>query len=230
MVRDTITLNSSLRKLRRQSALFASQKYRHYCTSEKDRNGTTGHPTISVVGIPDPITWIRNKVLIYLVEVYFELGLTTGDFDNGVKQALVFVSNLMSNGNFRDLRGVVSKEMVEYAETKCNALTEAQRQQLAISLDDIIFTLPENVSVVFDRNGRKFCFIEMRFWHLSTANRPDDPEGLKIFKIATTEDGAKPQKIVTAVYEFHRELTTGADSEWTVTNIWHWHWERAWQE
>ena len=42
---------------------------------------------------------------------------------------------------------------MDYVEKKCKTLSEAQRQQLAISLDDILFLLPEDVSLVFDRRG-----------------------------------------------------------------------------
>uniref|UniRef100_A0A667WVM8 Si:dkey-82o10.4 n=1 Tax=Myripristis murdjan TaxID=586833 RepID=A0A667WVM8_9TELE len=148
------------------------------CRNPSGEPGSSaGHRGISVVGIPDPITWIRCKVIMYLIELYFELGITSVEFDNGVKQ------------------------MVNYVEKKCKSLTDAQRQQLAISMDDIIFLLPEDVSVFFDQNGRKFCFVVMRFWLLSTLEGPDDPEGSKIFKVTSDEDGGPRRKIVTAVYE-----------------------------
>lgn len=43
--------------------------------------------------------------------------------------------------------------MTEYVEEKCRSLTDDQRQQLAVAVDDIVFTLPEDVSVVFDQHG-----------------------------------------------------------------------------
>lgn len=45
--------------------------------------------------------------------------------------------------------------MAEYVEKKCRSLTTGQRQQLAITMDDIIFLLPEDVSVVFDQYGKQ---------------------------------------------------------------------------
>ena len=47
--------------------------------------------------------------------------------------------------------------MVEHIETSCRSLTEAQRQQLAVNMEDIIFLIPEDVSVVYDQYG-EFCF------------------------------------------------------------------------
>lgn len=60
-----------------------------------------------------------------------------------------------------------SFQMVEYVEKRCGSLTDAQRKQLSVNMDDIIFVLPEDVSVVFDQFGEpsrwiyadlKFCF------------------------------------------------------------------------
>ncbi|XP_030640933.1 m-AAA protease-interacting protein 1, mitochondrial [Chanos chanos] len=209
--------------LRRYTSQFTGQTYRHYSTgSNNDSTNTTSHPGVTVVGSPDPLTWIRNKIVLSLIELYFDLNMTGVEFDTGVKQALVHVSNSLSKGKFEDLRRVMSKEALEHTRKKYKLLTEGQRKDLAISLDNIIFLLPEDVSVVFDRRGRKFCYIVIRFWHLSAADVPEDPEGVRIFKVSETNEDGPPKKIVTAVYEFHSELTVGADPDWTITHIWHW--------
>ncbi|XP_070822828.1 m-AAA protease-interacting protein 1, mitochondrial [Chaetodon trifascialis] len=218
------------RRMCRRRVAFAAQKHR-LLSSQPGADGppgsSDGHPAISVVGIPDPITWIRCKVTIFLIKMYFDVDVNSEDFHRGVKQALVHVSDLMSRGRYHRLVGIVSNEMIEYVEKTCRTLTNAQRQQLAVKMDDIIFMLPEDVSVVFDQHGRKLCFIVMRFWILSTHDGPDDPEGTKIFKVASREDGGPQKKIVTAVYEFHRELTRGASPDWMVTTVWHWLWKAA---
>ncbi|XP_042346519.1 m-AAA protease-interacting protein 1, mitochondrial [Plectropomus leopardus] len=214
----------------RRRCVFVSQKHREF-SSQPGADGppgsSGGQPAVSVIGIPDPITWIRCKVVTYLINLYFELDLTSAEFERGVKQALVHISSMMSSGRYHTLVGIVSNEMIDYVKTRCKPLTDAQRQQLAVTLDDIIFMLPEDVSVVFDKHGRKFCFVVMRFWLLSTYEGPDDPEGTKIFKVASSEDGSPQKKIATAVYEFQRELTRGASPDWTVTTVWHWHWKLA---
>lgn len=218
------------RRLCRLRFVFAGQRHRLF-SSQPGADGPPGspdgQPAISVVGIPDPITWIRCRVLMYLIRLLFELDLNSEEFHMGVKQALVHVSNLMSSNKYHRLVGIVSNEMIEYVEKKCRSLTDAQRQQLAVNMDDIVFVLPEDVSVVFDQYGRKFCFVVLRFWFLSPHDGPDDPEATKIFKVASSEDGNPQKKIATAVYEFHRELTRGASPDWTVATVWHWHWKLA---
>ncbi|XP_031135238.1 m-AAA protease-interacting protein 1, mitochondrial [Sander lucioperca] len=218
------------RRLCRRRFEFAGQKHRLF-SSQPGADGppgsSSGQPAVSVVGIPDPITWIRCKLIMYLIDLYFELDINSVEFERGVKQALVHVSNMMSSGRYHKLVGIMSNEMIDYVQTRCRSLTDAQRRQLAVTMDDIIFIFPEDVSVVFDQYGRKFCFVVMRCWLLSTYEGPDDPEGTKIFKVASSEDGGPQKKIVTAVYEFQRELTTGASPDWTVTTVWHWHWKLA---
>lgn len=49
--------------------------------------------------------------------------------------------------------------------------------------------------------GRKFCFVVMRFWILTAHGGPDDPEATKIFKVSSSPDNHPQTRIVTAVYE-----------------------------
>ncbi|XP_029957895.1 m-AAA protease-interacting protein 1, mitochondrial [Salarias fasciatus] len=215
------------RRESRRGVVFAGDKRRLFCTqngAENPPGGSQQRPAISVVGIPDPFTWIRCKVQMSLIDLYFDLDMDSEEFHRGIKQALVHVSDKMSRGRYHELRGLASNEVIEYVEKKCTSLTAAQRQQLAVKMDDIIFVLPEEVSVIFDNSGGKFCSIVMRFWLVSTHEGPDDPEGIKIFKVASSEEGGPQKKIATAVYEFHRELTRGASDDWTVTTVWHYSW------
>ncbi|XP_076006607.1 m-AAA protease-interacting protein 1, mitochondrial [Genypterus blacodes] len=208
----------------RRVEFFAGHGHRLFSTEP----GSSGaRPGISVVGVPDPLTWIRCKVLMWISQLWFDLDVTSEEFDRGVKQALVHVSKMMSTGDYSGLKGIVSPEMVDYVEERCSRLTDAHRQQLAISMDDIIFVFPEDVSAVLDTHGGEFCFVTLRFWLLTDADGPDDPEASKIFKIAPSEDGGAQKRIVTAVLEFKRDLSRGAEPEWTVITVWHWNWKLA---
>uniref|UniRef100_A0A3B5R7E1 Si:dkey-82o10.4 n=2 Tax=Xiphophorus maculatus TaxID=8083 RepID=A0A3B5R7E1_XIPMA len=214
----------------RRRFVFAGGKCRLFSSragTEEPPGSPGSQPHISVVGIPDPLTWIRCRVITLLIELYFEVDINSAEFHRGVKQALVHVSSKMSRGRYHELKGVVTDEMREYVEEKCKPLTKAQRKQLAVKMEDIIFVLPEDLSVVFDEHGRKFCFVVMRFWFLSSHEGPDDPEGTKIFKVTSGEDGSPQKKLATAVYEFHGELKPGTSPDWMVTTVWHWHWKMA---
>ncbi|XP_057689979.1 m-AAA protease-interacting protein 1, mitochondrial [Corythoichthys intestinalis] len=178
---------------------------------------------VSVVGIPDPITWIRCNVHLFLVDLYYDLGVNSKDFERGVKQAFVHISSVMSQGKYFELIGMVSVEMIRYMEERCRPLSERHRQNLAVSMEDIILVLPEEVSVDFVQ-GRKFCTIAMRLWYLTTPDGPDDPEAVKIFRVAPGADGFPPKRVATAVYEFHCEIIKGGSEDWIVTTVWHWNW------
>ncbi|KAM6935604.1 m-AAA protease-interacting protein 1, mitochondrial [Lycodopsis pacificus] len=78
--------------------------------SARSRTSRRGAPP---GGIPDPITWIRCRVVMYLVDLHFELDLNSAEFQQGVKQALVHVSNLMSSGRYHSLVGIVSSEVLD---------------------------------------------------------------------------------------------------------------------
>uniref|UniRef100_A0A3Q0QXY0 Si:dkey-82o10.4 n=1 Tax=Amphilophus citrinellus TaxID=61819 RepID=A0A3Q0QXY0_AMPCI len=216
------------RRLCRRRCVFAGEKHRLLCSQPGADGPSSGRrPAISVVGVPDPITWIRCKVIMFLLDLYFDLDVNSEEFERGVKQALVHVSNKMSRGRYHELKGIVSSEKT------CSSLTDAQRKRLAVQTDDIVFVLPEDISVVFDQHGRKFCFMVMRFWILSSHEGPDDPEGTKVFKVDTHDahnyECCQPALLPVCISgpRFHRELTRGASSDWTVTTLWHWHWKRA---
>lgn len=52
--------------------------------------------------------------------------------------------------------------MREYVEKKCKTLTAEQRKQLAVMMNDIVFLLPEDVSVVFDEEGLFWSVLQIR--------------------------------------------------------------------
>lgn len=77
----------SLQNWRGQNTSFVSQKCRFYSTdSDNEPKTSPRQPAISVVGIPDPITWIRNKIIMLFIELYFDLNISSVEFDTGVKQ------------------------------------------------------------------------------------------------------------------------------------------------
>lgn len=82
----TQSSDCNLHNLRTQNALFVCQKFRYYSTDKDSEPKTPTPPSISVVGIPDPITWIRNKIIIFCIELYFDLNISSVEFDTGVKQ------------------------------------------------------------------------------------------------------------------------------------------------
>ncbi|KPP65852.1 hypothetical protein Z043_115700 [Scleropages formosus] len=176
--RPTVTVvpvNERVPRARSLPLCAAAQKScRFYSTDNERDSKTESRPRIIVVGIPNPFSWIRNKVLIFLVKLYFDINIASADFSRGAKQV------------------------------RCPRAQVVAATHVAVT------------------HCRKFCYVLMRFWYLSNADVPEDPESTVVFKRTDKGGGSAAKKIVTAVYEFQMELTDGLDREWIVTNIWHW--------
>lgn len=73
----------------RRRFVFATQNNSTFC-SQPGADGPRGNSDlISVVGIPDPITWIRCKVTMFLIKLYFGVDTDCVEFNRGVKQVPV---------------------------------------------------------------------------------------------------------------------------------------------
>lgn len=73
----------------RRRFVFAGGKCRLFSSragAEEPPGSPGSQPHISVVGIPDPLTWIRCRVITLLIELYFEVDINSAEFHRGVKQ------------------------------------------------------------------------------------------------------------------------------------------------
>ncbi|CAG6013812.1 unnamed protein product [Menidia menidia] len=101
---------ASERKLCRRRVVFAGERTRMFSSEPGGTGGPPGalpgeppgepdrQPRVSVVGIPDPLTWIRCKVITYLTDLYFETDINSVEFDRGVKQ--LWASELLTKEVF----------------------------------------------------------------------------------------------------------------------------------
>lgn len=85
----SVCARASMRASGGRSRALLRDKHRAFCS----RGGAAGpprdpdrQPSVSVVGIPDPLTWIRCKVITALIDFYFETNINSEEFDRGVKQ------------------------------------------------------------------------------------------------------------------------------------------------
>ncbi|CAL8378102.1 unnamed protein product [Gadus morhua 'NCC'] len=186
-------------------------------------DGPRPHQKVMVLGIPNPLIWVRTRFYYLLIRAYFDKEFRIEEFTEGAKQAFSHVSRLLSECQFDALEGLVAQDLVAKLEEKCNLLQESHKQALVASPDDIMYTTPSDVGIYYDDDGRKFVSILMRFWYLTSARLPDDPmEGSRIFKMALgTEGQSESKRLLTANYEFQREFTKGVAPDWTITRIEH---------
>ncbi|XP_072274892.1 m-AAA protease-interacting protein 1, mitochondrial [Pyxicephalus adspersus] len=174
-----------------------------------------------VVGIPNPFILLRTKLYFFLIRTYLDRDFSIDEFNEGARQAFIFVSKLLSQRNFDALENLVAKDMLNDLKDKCSKLSDNYRKALAAESDEIMYLFPGDVGIYYEDNGRKFVNILMRFWYLKHVDlKDDDLEGTKVMVVGN-RDIKNKQRILTANYEFRREFTQGVKPDWIITHIEH---------
>ncbi|XP_042306581.1 LOW QUALITY PROTEIN: m-AAA protease-interacting protein 1, mitochondrial [Sceloporus undulatus] len=202
-------------------------QWRPYSSSggggEWERGGGVRRRSVVVVGVPNPLVWLRTRLYFFLIRAYFDQEFSAQEFTQGAKQAFAHVSRLISHCKYDLLEELVSKEMIQMLKEKLSSLSENHRSALAADMDEIMYTTAGDVGIYYDDSGRKFVSILMRFWYLTSADLPDEtPDGTKVFQVVFGDETTKETKrLLTANYEFRREFTQGVKPDWTITRIEH---------
>nr|XP_056717289.1 m-AAA protease-interacting protein 1, mitochondrial [Euleptes europaea] len=185
--------------------------------------GEGGRRSVVVVGVPNPLMWLRTRLYFFLIRAYFDQDFSIHEFTQGAKQAFAHVSRLISESKYDLLEELISKEMLQVLKEKVSLLSEDHRSALAADMDEIMYTTAGDVGIYYEDSGRKFVSILMRFWYLTNADLPDEtPDGTKVFQVVFGDETTKETKrLLTANYEFRREFTQGVKPDWTITRIEH---------
>ncbi|XP_018534162.1 m-AAA protease-interacting protein 1, mitochondrial [Lates calcarifer] len=221
VLNERIILNRSGKtRLSPSSAAGVAVAVRPYSS---DREGKKQTQKVVMVGIPNPFIWFRTRIYYFLIRAYFDKEFSIEEFTEGAKQAFSHVSRLLSQCQFDALDGLVAKDLIGKLEEKCNLLPLSHKKALSADPEEIMYTVPGDVGIYYDDNGRKFVSILMRFWYLTSARLPDETmEGTRIFQVAIGgEEEAETKRLLTAIYEFQREFTKGVPPEWIITRIEH---------
>ncbi|XP_008402561.1 m-AAA protease-interacting protein 1, mitochondrial isoform X2 [Poecilia reticulata] len=201
-------------------------------SSERDQHHPK--PKVVVVGIPNPFIWFRTRIYYFLIRTYFDKEFSIEEFTEGAKQvrykpgeqirvlAFSHVSRLLSRCQFEALEGLVAKDLIGKLEQKCGSLPSSHQRALCAEPEDVMYTMPGDVGIFYDDDGRKFVSILMRFWYLTSVGLPDDiMEGTRMFTVSIGDKEMEAKRLLTAIYEFQREFTKGVAPDWTITRIEH---------
>lgn len=178
------------------------------------------------LAIPNPFKVIRNWCFGFIIRAYFDPDFSFRDFTEGAKQGLSIISTEMSTGQLDNIQNLVSPKLMSELQNIIGRMNLKERTSLAISVEDILYSFPHNITVHYDDKGGKFLFILMRFWCLSSYVPTEETEGYG-FKIGSPPPGVSEEEfknmgsVISCTYEFLRELTPGVAPEWTVTHIQH---------
>nr|CAD7587247.1 unnamed protein product [Timema genevievae] len=136
------------------------------------------------------------------------------------KRAVEVVSGYLSNGNYEALQGLVTNETLQEVKSNIAEFSMQQRLELALSKEDIYFSFPYQIGVMFnDNDQQRFVEITMCYHVL---------KGLKELK----EQGITPpinmgvlpeyrDKLQICNYRFVREFTKGVNDQWTINVVNH---------
>ncbi|XP_077304776.1 m-AAA protease-interacting protein 1, mitochondrial [Lithobates pipiens] len=174
-----------------------------------------------VISLPNPFIWVRTRIYVLLIQTFLDQEFSLKEFNEGARQAFLFVSRMLSQKKFDALENLVAKEVLKDLEEKCSGLSDNHREALAAESDEILYLSPGNFGVYYGENETKFVNILVRFWYLKNVDlRDDEPEETDVYGMLKGLRNAK-ERILTATYEFRREFTPGVKPEWTITHIEH---------
>lgn len=170
-----------------------------------------------------PSLWhtIRNWIFANLIiRPYLDREFSLSTFKAGAIQALVHVSQELAKGNFSALEGLIISSSMEEVKRNFAKLSLKQRLDLGVVAEDIFFSFPYQIGVIFTNEGgpheRIFVEITMCYHvfkgfqdHLEQAARNENTGSIR--GVYDNHD-----RISIANYRFIREFTRGVEDEWTV--------------
>ncbi|XP_070554860.1 m-AAA protease-interacting protein 1, mitochondrial-like [Ptychodera flava] len=175
------------------------------------------------VGVPNPITMLRNALFFMLLRVYFDPECTQENFKEGAKKAFIHVTNQIAEGHLDQLQGLLTNETMDAVKQRYDKLGVNVRRSVAVKEEDILYFFPYQFGIVYDASGGKWVHILMRFWCLSMAEPSDMAPEIKAIKIGRIADDQVKQNgtVIRCTYEFRRDFTPGVEPEWIIGYIQH---------
>ncbi|KAJ8958648.1 hypothetical protein NQ318_016373 [Aromia moschata] len=181
-------------------------------------------PNLPKIVWPSLIKSIRNFILAtFIIKPYLDREFNLPDFVAGSKKAVEVVSRKIAEGDLKSLEGLVTNDIIPTLQKTLSLMTLSQREQIAINVDDIYFSFPYQVGIIFndedDKVQKRFVEITMVYHSL---------KGLSVMRSRGEEPplnmGMLPeyqQKISICNYRFIREFTKGVDGDWTINLLNH---------
>ncbi|XP_016076612.1 PREDICTED: uncharacterized protein C2orf47 homolog, mitochondrial isoform X1 [Miniopterus natalensis] len=199
---------------------FPAGPRRSYSTEEQPQQRQK--TKMLVLGVSNPINWIRTRIYAFLIWAYFDKEFSIAEFSEAAKQAFAHVSKLLSQCKFDLLEELVAKELLHVLKEKVTSLPDSHKNALAADIDEIVYTSTGDISIYYDDKGRKFVNILMCFWYLTSANIPSETlSGAGVFQVKLGDQNVETKQLLSASYEFQREFTQGVKPDWTIARIDH---------
>lgn len=194
---------------------------------ERDGKPEGQKTTLQLMDVPWviwPSLWhtVRNWIFANLIiHRYLDQEFSLSSFKTGAVQALVHVSSELSKGNFEALHELITKPTLEEIQRNFARLSLKQRLDLAVVADDIFFSFPYQIGIIFTNEGmaHERIFVEITMCYHVFRGFQDH--------INSTASGETPShlsgiydnydRISIANYRYIREFTRGVEDQWTIS-------------
>nr|CAD7265688.1 unnamed protein product [Timema shepardi] len=134
--------------------------------------------------------------------------------------AVEVVSGYLSNGNYEALQGLVTDETLQEVKSNIAEFSMQQRLELALSKEDIYFSFPYQIGVMFNDNDQQ-RFVEITMcYHVLKGLKELREQGIT----PPINMGVLPEyrdKLQICNYRFVREFTKGVNDQWTINVVNH---------
>ncbi|KAJ3646438.1 hypothetical protein Zmor_024026 [Zophobas morio] len=194
------------------------------------KSSESGPPSSKLPPLMDfpKITWpslvksVKNFILAtFIIRPYFDREFNLPDFVIGSKKAVEVVSKKIAEGDTVSLTGLVTSDILPSVQRSTSLMSLSQREQIAVNVDDIYFSFPYQIGVMFNEENdqKRFVEITMVFHAL---------RGLSLMRARGEEPplnmGMLPEyqsRISVCNYRFIKEFTKGVESDWTINLLNH---------
>ncbi|XP_055639663.1 m-AAA protease-interacting protein 1, mitochondrial [Toxorhynchites rutilus septentrionalis] len=208
-----------------------NEYYGRRCFSSGNENRTTPQRPRSLPKLMEfpEIVWpsvtksIKNWIMVhFIIRPYFDHEYNLQDFVQGAKQALQVISSSLAGGEYKNLEGLVDRLAINDLKHSVGKMSVAQRYDLMVNKEDIYFSFPYEVGIMFDdedASQKRFVEITMVFHVLKGLKEMverGEPIPLNIGIMPEFRD-----KISICNYRFIKEFTKGVESDWTVNIVSH---------
>ncbi|CAF3406497.1 unnamed protein product [Rotaria sp. Silwood1] len=179
------------------------------------------------IAYPNIFLIIKNFFSRLIINGHFDSTFAIKPFCDGARQALTVVSQLIGNGQFDDLPGFVTREVINEVKQNYEHLSSQQKQQIPVEEGEIIFSCPYLIGLIMDEQANtRMVEITMIFHVLKNPElyREEMFEGSgSAFSNWLSTVKKMRDNIIVCNYKFLRDMSKNAsDDSWIITGLNHW--------
>ncbi|UJR28017.1 hypothetical protein I4U23_009277 [Adineta vaga] len=176
---------------------------------------------------PNLFFTIKNFFSRMLINGYFDQTFAIKSFSEGARQALTVVSQLIGNGQFEDLEGFATREVINEVKQNYQKLSSEQKLKIGVDESEIVFTYPYLIGIIMDdKTNSRLVEITMIFHILKDRDSYRDemmnaPGGAA----ANWASAVKKMRdnIIVCNYKFLRDMSKNSnDDSWIISGVNHW--------